>query len=289
MSGKADISIVGCGKVGTALGMLLARAGYRIAALADRDDSAVRAAAERIGGAAHVCPPDEAAASGQIVLLTVPDDAIAPVCAQLAGERAFRAGAIVAHCSGALGSDALAPAQAQGCLVASCLPLQTFPTVDAAVAKLPGAYFFLEGDEPAVEALRAAATDLGGTCVRIAPQAKALYHAAAVVACNYLVTLMDAAVALARHAGIAERDALAALEPLVRATVDNVFSLGPAGALTGPVARGDAQTVRRHSQAIAQADETLRAMYDMLADRTAALARRKISPDNETRTSQRKR
>ncbi|HAU37905.1 MAG TPA: DUF2520 domain-containing protein [Phycisphaerales bacterium] len=288
MSGKADISIVGCGKVGTALGVLLARAGYRIAAVADHDDSAARTAAERIGGSARVCPPAEAAA-GQIVLLTVPDDAIAAVCSQLAGERAFRPGAIVAHCSGALGSDALSPARALGCLVASCHPLQTFPTVDAAVAKLPGAYFFLEGDEPAVEALRAAATDVGGKCMRIAPEAKALYHAAAIVASNYLVTLMDAAVALAGHAGIAERDALSALEPLVRATVDNVFSLGPAEALTGPVARGDAQTVRRHQQAIAQVDETLRAMYDMLADRTADLARRKRSPNDKTKTSQRKR
>jgi len=278
MADLPDISIIGPGKVGTALGVLAARAGWPVAAIAGRSRRNTKWAAECIGGAVKVCTPAEAAAAGGLVLLTVPDDAIAAVCRQLAAEKAFRPRGVVAHCSGALGSDVLGPArEACGCSVGSMHPLQTFPTVKAAIEKLPGAYFFTEGDAAAVETLKLLARSIGGKSVCIAPEAKALYHAAAVTACNYLAALLDAAAALGEKAGVDRRTGLSALEPLVRATVENVFAMGPAGALTGPIERGDVETVRRHLEAMQACGDELNIAFRAMGRLTVDLALRKGS------------
>jgi predicted short-subunit dehydrogenase-like oxidoreductase (DUF2520 family) len=218
-----------------------------------------------------------------LVLLTVPDEAIAAVCGELAAAGALRPGAIVAHCSGALGSDALAAARDRcGCAVGSLHPLQTFPSPDEGVRRFDGTYCFIEGDPPAVETLERFAAAIGGVPVRIAPQAKPLYHAAAVMACNALAALLDAAEALAAAAGIDRETFRAAMAPLVRATVDNVLSTGPAAALTGPVARGDVRTVRGHLAALAGVDAGLDRLYRAAGRRTVALAQRKRTLDEQT-------
>jgi predicted short-subunit dehydrogenase-like oxidoreductase (DUF2520 family) len=281
------ISIIGPGKVGTALGVLAVRGGLRVVAVGGRDAGKVEAAAKAIGPGVKACGIEEAARAGGLVLLTVPDDAIQAVCKGLAGAGAFRRGAIAAHCSGAMGSEVLVAAKEKcGCHVGSMHPLQTFPTVEAAVAKLPGTYFFCEGDEVAANALEGLASAIGGRPVRITPQAKPLYHAAAVMACNYLTALMDAAMELAGEAGIDRATAMAALEPLVRSTVDNVFSLGTQEALTGPIARGDVQTVQRHLMAMPANRKALRMIYLTLGAWAAEMARKKgtlsISKATET-------
>ena len=277
MAQVPEISIIGPGKVGTALGVLARRAGLRVAAIAGRSAAGAAQAAKALGGA-KACSPAEAAATAPLVLLTVPDDAIAGVCADLAAKKAFRREAVVAHCSGALASGVLAPAREScGCRVGSMHPLQTFPTPEAAVDRLPGAYFFIEGDAQAAEVLEALATAIGGRCVRIAPEAKSLYHAAAVMACNYLAALLDGAAALAERAGIERRTELSAIEPLVRATIDNVFTLGPAGALTGPIERGDVETLRRHISAMRGCDENLRVAFAAMGKLTVDLALKKGS------------
>jgi len=293
MKGTRDIVILGTGKVGTALGVLAARAGRRVVAVADADAAAARDAAKAIGAAAAeaaaagagapsppVLSPADAAARGQVVLLTVPDEAIEGLCAELAAQGAFACGAVVAHCSGALGSDVLAVARDSGCRVGSMHPLQTFPSVEAAVGALPGSWYLCEGDEGAVAELSALAEAIGGRSGRIAPGGKALYHAAAATACNSLAALLDAAVAMAEAAGVGRDEALEAMAPLVRATVENVLAIGPEAALTGPVARGDAATVARHLDALAAAVPGLAELYRALALRTADLARRKgTDPD----------
>jgi len=271
-----NISIIGPGRVGTAIGVLAARAGLCVAAVAGRSRRRAKAAAARIGRRTQALSPAGAAAAGELVLLTVPDDAIAPLCGRLARAKAFRCGAVVAHCSGALSSEVLLPAvEACECRIGSMHPLQTFPTWQAAVKAMGGTCCFIEGDRLAVASLKRLASAIGGVPVRIEPQAKALYHAAAVVACNDLVALLDAAVAIGQAAGISQRRGLAALEPLVRATVDNVFAMGPAKALTGPVARGDLQTVRRHLAALRRAAPQLVRLYAALAEHAARLAVRK--------------
>ncbi len=262
MDSVADIAIIGPGRVGTALGVLAVRAGRTVSAVAGRDASRAAAAAERIGGSAGACSVRQAAGSAGLVLLTVPDDAIPGVCGELADARAFAPGAVVAHCSGALASEVLSPARDRcGCLIGSIHPLQTFPDIDSAVAHLPGAFCFCEGDSSAVAALSQLADAVGARPVPIAAAAKPLYHAAAVTACNYLVALMDAAAAMVGAAGVDRTTWLLAVGAIVRATLENVARLGPSGALTGPIARGDVGTVAGHVEALAACEPALRGLF----------------------------
>ena len=277
-SERPSIAIVGTGKVGTAIGVLAARAGYRVTAIADRDRRRAEQAAGRIGAATPVLTPREAAGRAGLVLLTVPDDAIDTSCRELATARAFARGSLVAHCSGALSSECLDPARREiGCHVASFHPLQSFPTVEAAIASLPGSYCFDEGDEAALAALEDLGAAIGAHCVRIDTQHKALYHAAAVMACNYLTGLLDAALTLATTARIERRTAWQALAPLIRATVENISKLGTEAALTGPIARGDGKTVTTHLAALDENARELSGLYRALGSWTVGLALRKGS------------
>jgi predicted short-subunit dehydrogenase-like oxidoreductase (DUF2520 family) len=272
------LSIVGPSKVGTAIGVLARRAGYEVAAIGGRDLAKTMAAAERIGGGVEASTPFTAAAAGELVLLAVSDDAIGELCDQLVGAGAFAAGAVVGHCSGALGSDILHAARERcGCHVASVHPLQTFPTAQSAIDGLAGVYWFSEGDESAVKVLNDLIAAIGGKPVGISSEQKPLYHAAAVFACNYLTALMDMALATARGAGVESHTAWEALEPLVRNTVTNVGALGPPAALTGPIARGDTETVLRHQNALREYDPELARLYSAFGRWTIELARRKGS------------
>ncbi|MCY2930286.1 MAG: DUF2520 domain-containing protein [Planctomycetota bacterium] len=148
--------------------------------------------------------------------------------------------------------------------------------------RCPGSYCFCEGDKDAVDVVTALAERIGGKPVRIQAAGKALYHAAAVVACNYLAALVDAAAVLCENAGLDRATALAALGPIVTATADNVAKLGPAEALTGPVDRGDVETVRRHMRALTGVDARLKALYKAAGEWTVALALRKKTIGPET-------
>lgn len=281
-SGRPSIAIVGAGKVGTALGALAVRAGYRVAAVAGRNRERAEEAARRIAADVPVLPAREAAGRAGLVLLTVPDDAIEASCRELAAARAFTRGSVVAHCSGALSSECLAPARRElGCRVASFHPLQSFPTVEAALQSLPGSYCFGEGDEIALAALEALAAAIGARWVRIETGHKALYHAAAVVACNYLTSLLDAALRVAESARIERGTAWRALEPLIRATLENVSKLGTEAALTGPIARGDLGTVATHLAALSEHAPELSDLYRALGSWTVGLALRKGSIDEK--------
>ena len=280
MEKRPDIAIIGPGKVGRAIGVLAARAGYWIAAVGGRGRGRAQEAARQMGPQTPATTPAKAAAMGQLVLLTVPDEAIGSVCGELAAAGALAASAVVAHCSGALGSDVLAEARDKcGCAVGSMHPLQTFPTAAAAVQRFAGTTCFCEGDAPAVEALEALATAIGAAPVRIDPGAKPIYHAAAVLACNDVVALLDAALAAGRAAGIDPSAFTRAIGPMVRATVDNVLAMGPAAALTGPIARGDAETVRRHVAALADGKAELLDLYQAAGEWTVGLAQRKGTID----------
>jgi len=277
-----NIAIIGPGKVGTAIGILANRADWPVVAVAGGSAGRAEAAAAAIGECAGACSATAAAGAGELVLITVPDDRIAEVCTQLSSKQAFAPGTIVAHCSGALSSEVLSSARDECCcLIGSMHPLQTFPTVEAAVQRLPGSWCFCEGDETAVTCLMRLAEAIGARSARITPAGKVMYHAAAVMACNYLVTLMDAAAALAQQAGLDRQTWLSAVEPMVRAGMENVLAIGPEKALTGPIARGDIQTVRRHLDALAGADDGLRRLYAACGQQTVELALRagKISAE----------
>ncbi len=282
MSTKPDISIIGPGKVGTTIGILAGSADYKVRAIAGRSIASAQQASKLIPGEPRACEPAEAAALGKLVLITVPDDAIGEVASQLANAGAFTPGAVVIHCSGALTSEILAPARKCGCTAASMHPLQTFPSVESAIEKLPGAVCFCEGDTEAVEVAIQLAKDIGTKAVQIEPAAKPLYHAAAVMACNHMIAGIDAAAALAQAAGIDRQTYLDAAMPMIRAGVENVSATTPADALTGPVARGDAATIAKHLEAMENVPAELRQFYIAAARWTVDLAIRKGTIDKKT-------
>lgn len=256
------ISIIGPGRVGTSLGILAARARYRVVAVGGRHEESARRAAQQIGDDVCVGNVAEAAKSAQMVLLSVPDDAIEDVCGELVEQESFVDAPVVVHCSGALSSEILAQARkCCGSSVGSMHPLQTFPTVDAALRLMNGTYCFYEGDERAVAVITRFANDVGLMPVQIQTASKTKYHAAAVTACNYLVALMDSAIMLAEQAGVDRATARSALKHIAAATLDNVAAMGTIDALTGPISRGDVRTIRKHVEELESMPGRLRSVY----------------------------
>jgi predicted short-subunit dehydrogenase-like oxidoreductase (DUF2520 family) len=214
---------------------------------------------------------EDAARAAEVVLLGTPDAAIEPVCTSLTRAGAIGSGQTVAHLSGATGLDALGTAEAAGAEVLSVHPLMTCPDVEAAIARIPGSAFAVTARSPlAFQVGERIALDAGGRPFALEDAMKPLYHAAAVFASNYLVTLTALAEALEAAAGVPEPQA--ALAPLQRATLENIAAVGPGDALTGPAVRGDALTVERNLRALREhVPDAVRA-YVALADLALDLA-----------------
>lgn len=282
---RQTLAIVGAGRVGGALGRLLARAGYRVVAVAARTRRSAAGAARFIGAGEPTTDATAAAAQAAIVLISVPDREIRAVCERIARGGGFRRGALVAHTSGAHTRDLLDAARAAGALRAVIHPLQAVPSPERGVANIPGSYFRIEADRGARARVRTLVRDLGGKQLTLrawtgGAHSAALYHAGAVAASNYLVTLLGFATRLLGTLGAERRQALRAVLPLVRGTLANVERLGIPAALTGPIARGDAATVAGHVAALRARAPELLPLYLLLARETVSLAREKGSlPD----------
>ncbi len=265
-------TVIGAGKVGTALARLLVRAGYEFVGAASRSLESARAACAFAGAGTATVDGAELAGAADLVFITTPDDVIRAVCDELAGSRAFSPGSVVAHCSGALPSTILEAAREAGAHVGGMHPMQSFATAEQAVHILPGSCCCIEGDPQAVPVLEGVARALEARVLTIATEDKPLYHAAGCVASNYLVALENAALDLARAAGIDRAEALRSLLPLIRGTVSNLEAVGIPQALTGPIARGDVETVRRHVEAIEARTPELMALYRVLGRETVKVA-----------------
>ncbi len=260
-----DISVIGAGRVGTALAVLLRRAGHRIAAVAGREATAERAA--RFLPDVPILPYPEAASAAAVLLVGVPDAEVRPVTASLP----IRPGMAVVHLSGALGLEALREAVSHGALPVAMHPLQTFPTVEAAIDRVPGSAAAVTADAEEGFALgERLAADAGARPFRLADADRPLYHAGAVLASGAVVALLALAERVFREAGVDEP--AARFLPLTRASVDNVGELGPVEALTGPVERGDAATVERNLRALSERSPAAVAPYLALSRAAADLA-----------------
>jgi predicted short-subunit dehydrogenase-like oxidoreductase (DUF2520 family) len=269
------IAIIGAGVLGTSLGILLRRANHEIVAISSRTLKSARAAVTAIGGGAVVSDPGMAALGADVVLLAVPDRAIPMVSIQVASGGALRREAVVAHLSGALPAGVLAGIHAAGGWQGSLHPLQSFADVETAVTTLPRSFVFLEGDAEAVDVLRSLAISLDARPVPMTSSGKALYHAAACAASNYLVTLADYATELMTKGGVPPDVALPALLPLLEGTVRNLATVGLPEALTGPIARGDVGTVRGHLAALRRVPGDLVRLYVAMGRKTVEVALRK--------------
>jgi predicted short-subunit dehydrogenase-like oxidoreductase (DUF2520 family) len=265
---RPRIGFVGAGRAGTVLALALSNSGYQVVAIASRRLESAESLADRLPSARAFADLQEVITAADLIFLTVPDGAIAEVASRLA----WRVGVAVIHTSGALSRDVLAPAAAQGAATGSLHPLQTFAGLDQALLNLPGSVFAVEASGELRETLLRVVADLGGTAIELSAEDKILYHAAAVFASNYIVTLTALAADLLAHLGVGRDDALRALLPLVRGAVNNLETLGLPGALTGPISRGDVDTVRRHLVALADMMPGALPAYRELGVATIALA-----------------
>lgn len=265
---RLRVGVVGAGRVGSALGAALARAGHQVVA-ASGVSSESRGRAARMLPGAEILPPDETVALSDFVLLAVPDDVLRPLVSGLAETGAWRAGQLVAHTSGSHGIGVLDPAAARGVLALALHPVMTFAGRAEDLDRLDGAAFGVTAPDELRPVAESLVLEMGGEPVWVPESARPLYHASLSVASNHLVTLVNDSASLLSGAGVAEPVRL--LAPLLSASLDNVLRLGDA-ALTGPVSRGDAATVRTHVRTLAAgAPDTLPA-YVALARRTAQRA-----------------
>lgn len=269
---KPTFAILGCGKVGVTLACHLAAAGFRPVAFASRRPASAQAAAEAAGGGRVCGKVWEAAGEADVVFITTPDAAIQSVAQTLADRRALKRGAVVLHCSGALASTLLAPVREGGAHAGSLHPLQSFAAPVLAHNPFQGIIMAAEGEDRALGVCREAAGALGAELITLETENKALYHAAAVVASNYLVTLLAVAVRLLEGSGIAPEAGLKVLLPLVRGTLQNVEERGIPQALTGPIARGDRETVASHCRKIGQSLPDVLPFYRLMGTHTLPLA-----------------
>lgn len=269
------LGFIGIGTVGSTLARALSTAGYVITAIHNRHPEKATRLAARLEGASALASAQAVADACDLVLLTVSDDAIETV----AGSITWSTDDAVVHCSGAASVDILAPAATQGAAVGVFHPLQTLAAPDRAETNLPGSAFGIEAStDELAETLSQMARDLGGTPLILSGE-KAIYHASAVIASNYLVTLMSLASGLWEELGLSKEEGLKALLPLVRGTLANLERVGLPNALTGPIARGDVGTVDRHLETLGRVAPELLAVYKELARRTIPIARAKGSLD----------
>jgi predicted short-subunit dehydrogenase-like oxidoreductase (DUF2520 family) len=272
-----QFAIIGAGKVGTALGYTLSRRGYQLTAIAGHKPTSAQKASRLIGQGKPSTDTISTAQSAKLVFITTPDQAIETVCTEIAARHGFQPGAMVFHCSGALPSCILESARCCKAHIASLHPIQSFAEVNQAIKLLPGSYFGFEGDASVKAVAKQLVAALGGKWLEISTQDKPLYHAAAVFACNYVTTLLDIGVRLLEAIGIGKQDAFAALLPLLKGTLNNLESLGLPQALTGPIARGDKQTVIHHLEALKEKLPELIRLYTKLGEQTINIGRDKGS------------
>jgi predicted short-subunit dehydrogenase-like oxidoreductase (DUF2520 family) len=241
---------------------------YPVTAVASRS----RSSADRLAGSVPGCTAYDAKQSvadvAELVFITTPDDAIGEVAAELK----WHPGQSVIHCSGADSLGPLEPARKAGARVGGFHPLQTFASVDHAIRNLPGSTFALEAEGELLDSLQRMASALEGNAIRLGAGDKVLYHAAAVIACNYLVTLVKLATDLWQVFGVATPEATRALMPLLRGTLNNIENVGLPNCLTGPIARGDLGTIRKHLTALEKSAPGLLSTYRELGRQTIPIA-----------------
>jgi len=265
-----EIAIVGAGRAGRTLGRLARRAGYRIGPVVSRTRAHAQDAVRFIGGGRPGTVPEGA----ELTLLAVPDGDIEPVAARIR----LPAGAVLAHLCATYGTEVLRPHRPAGTLH----PLRSFADPERSAELFPGTACAIEGDPEAVEVLEAFARAIGGTPIRVRSDRKPLYHAGAVFASNAIVAALEAALRLFEEAGVPRAQSTGALTTLAEGTLANVRAVGIPAALTGPVERGDLQTLKRHVQEIARHAPELAGAYAALSRLAVEVAFAKGSIDRST-------
>ena len=273
---RLAVGVVGAGRVGVVLGAALLRAGHDVVAVSAVSDASLSRAEALLPGV-PVVAPDEVPRAASLVLLAVPDDALPDLVAGLASTGALQPGQLVAHTSGRHGLAVLEPATRRGCLPLALHPVLPFSGTEVDLARLHGTSFGVTSPEPLRPVAEALVLEMGGEPVWLPDEVRPLWHAALAHGANHLVTLVASAADLLRQAGVDEPGRV--LAPLLGAALDGSLRAGDA-VLTGPVARGDAGTVRAHLDVLAATAPEVLPAYVAMARLTAdrALAAGRLDP-----------
>lgn len=272
------VSIIGAGRLGTALAVALSAKGFTIETVVSRRIQSARRAVRLIGTGTHALSIRQTSAipSSNILFITTPDDAIESVSAQLAGNIKWNGqGHVALHASGALSSEALASLRDVGFSTGSMHPLLSVSDPRSSSVSFERAHFCIEGQSRAVRVARSVIRSLGGKSFSISTKDKALYHAAAVMSSGHMVALFDIAKELLSRCGLTEKQSRDALVPLLKSTVENLTHNAPTRALTGTFARADVATMLKHLAAL-NTNDNLEALatYKLLGLRSLQLARK---------------
>lgn len=278
---RLTVGVVGAGRVGTALGVALSRAGHRVVAASAVSAQSRERAVERLPETA-LAEPDEVVAGADLVLLTVPDDALPDLAAGLVATGVPVTGKLVLHTSGRFGASVLDPVTRAGALPLALHPVMTFTGRPDDVDRLTGVSFGVTAPDPLRPVAEALVLEMGGEPVWIPEERRPLYHAALAGGANHLVTLVVESMDVLRAVGVDDPGHM--LGPLLGAALDNALRLGVDG-LTGPVARGDAGTVSEHIAELGRVSPEGRRAYVALARLTAdrALAAGRLRPEDAER------
>ncbi len=273
------VIFIGAGAVATSLGLGLRRGGWSIRGVYSRGGASAKRLGKRLGAVASGRLGTLKDVEHALVVIAVPDDDIPVVAALLSRTVRSLGSAVVVHTSGVLTSDVLASLRRKGAAVASFHPLQTFPKRHSTGRESAGIWFGIEGDRPAVALARKCAAAMSARAIVIPAEQKSVYHAAAVFASNYLVTLLAAVEELGASMGLTRRSVESMFAPLIESTLRNVRRLTPARALTGPIARRDLATVERHLRTLSKKPlRHLLPLYTALGLATARIAFGKNAP-----------
>ena len=241
------IGIIGAGKVGTSIGFALKQKGMEITAISDLLEEPLGTTRKYLGsGVRYTLNSLEVVEASDAIAVTTQDRAIKDVAAAIADKAGNLEGKLFFHTSGAHPASLLKPLDAKGARLGALHPLQTFPDIDSAIKVLPTTYIFIEGEESSIGALRTIGKTIGFDVVEIEGKDKVLYHLSAVFVCNLLCALLYTGEKIMDKIGIEFQPFL----PIIKATLANIESKGPLMSLTGPVVRGDVETVLSHLEAM---------------------------------------
>jgi predicted short-subunit dehydrogenase-like oxidoreductase (DUF2520 family) len=275
----SSIGIVGSGRVAQALGRLLSERGQSVVAIAGRNPERTARAAEFVSPLTTPSTVEELPRHASHVLIAVSDAAVETVAALLA-QSGFHHG-IALHTCGAKGPAALAVLADGGVSCGALHPTQSFASAEHGIASLRGSSFAIDGDAEALEWASAIVTLVGGRSLRIRPEDRSLYHAAAVMASNYIGALIHASVTTMEAVGITRQAAMTALSPLAKTSLENSLRLGPVEALTGPIERGDSTTVLAHVEGLRNISQPVRQLYCSVGQLVVQMALLRGLPTSE--------
>lgn len=267
-------AVVGPGRVGKTIIVLMEKLGYQLDTIVkhtDRQDLELDSLIQHLPSV-NIINSNSDFTAVDIVFITTPDDIIEPFAKSLAPCNAQQwKDKIVFHCSGSLSSNALSPLAKLGALVASLHPLRSFSAPIKSIDELAGIYWCIEGHKQAVELANKIIVMANGKAVTIEADKKTLYHAAAVMSCGHLIALLDLSLKLLGECEIPDNQAKEMLLPLIQSTISNFSSKDPSLALTGPFARGDYQVISNHLQALMKLPNDYLSIYSLLGQHSLSI------------------